>query len=344
MNRPFPPVTLGRILRVTLSLSAVLAGVVGLSLALGPVSMGPLVVFKGLLAGLPFPGLSDPLTQTQRAILFSIRFPRIILAVLVGASLSCAGVVFQALFRNPLADPYVLGVSGGAAAGAVLALGLGLGSLAGGISGLAFAGAFVSLLLVFLLSGVAGHKSLERVLLSGVIVNAFFSAIIMFLVSITSRGQIHGAVFWLMGDLAMAEGEQILLVALSLGLGFTAMFLCSRDLNILLAGEKTALQLGVPVRKTRIVLIVSASLVTGAAVSVSGIIGFVGLMVPHLARILFGADHRVLLPASLLFGGAFLAAADTVARTALMPAELPIGVVTALCGAPYFAFLLKRTA
>lgn len=343
MSYPVSHLTLIRIFRVCLLLLALLAGVSVLSLMMGPAPIGIVSVFKGLLAAAHIPGISDPLSQSDRTILFSIRIPRILFAGLIGAALSCAGVVFQGLLRNPLADPYVLGVSGGAAVGAILAIVTGLGSLPFGIPGLAFAGGLLSILLVWGLSGVTGGQRTDRTLLAGVIVNAFFSALIMFLVSVTGGEQIHGVLFWLMGDLAMAGENDILLAAVFLVAGFAVMFLHARDLNILLTGEETALQLGIPVKRTRMLLLISASLVTGAAVSVSGIIGFVGLMVPHIVRMLFGSDHRLLLPASLLFGGAFLIAADTIARIVLAPAELPIGVVTALCGAPYFAYLMKRS-
>ena len=344
MTHPVSHLTLIRIFRVCLLLLAFLAGVSVLSLVTGPAPIGITAVFKGILAAVRFPGVSDPLTGAERTIIFSIRIPRILLAGLVGAALSCAGVIFQGLLRNPLADPYVLGVSGGAAVGAIVAIVIGLGALPFGISGLAFTGGLLAILLVWGLSGVTGERlRMDRTLLAGIIVNAFFSALIMFLVSVTSGEQIHSVIFWLMGDLAMAGGNDILAAALFLVAGFAVMILHARDLNILLAGEETALQLGIPVKRTRMLLLISASLVTGAAVSVSGIIGFVGLMVPHIVRTLFGSDHRLLLPASLLFGGAFLVAADTIARTVLAPAELPVGVVTALCGAPYFAYLMKRS-
>ncbi|MCE5261987.1 MAG: iron ABC transporter permease [Deltaproteobacteria bacterium] len=344
MSDPVSHLTLTRIFRVCLLLLAFLAGVSALSLVAGPAPIGIVPILKGILTAFSFPGVSDPLTGSERTILFSIRIPRILLSGLVGAALSCAGVVFQGLLRNPLADPYVLGVSGGAAVGAVIAIVTGLGSLPFGIAGPAFAGGLLSILLVWGLSGATGERRTDCTLLAGIIVNAFFSALIMFLVSVASGEQIHSVIFWLMGDLAMAGENDILLTALLLFAGFSVMVLHARDLNILLAGEETALQLGVPVKRTRMLLLVSASLVTGAAVSVSGIIGFVGLMVPHIVRMLFGSDHRLLLPASLLFGGAFLMAADTVARIVLAPAELPVGVVTALCGAPYFAYLMKRSA
>lgn len=343
MPHPVAHLTLIRIFRVCILLLAFLAGVSILSLLAGPVSIGTTAVLKGILAAIHFPGVSNPLTDEERTILYSIRIPRVLLAGLVGAALSCAGVVFQALLRNPLADPYVLGVSGGAAVGAISAIVIGLGSLPFGIPGLAFTGGLLSILLVWGLSGATGDRRTDRMLLAGIIVNAFFSALIMFLVSTAGGEQIHSVVFWLMGDLAMAGERDIWLAALFLAAGFAVMFFHARDLNILITGEGTALQLGIPVQRTRMILLVSASLVTGAAVSVSGVIGFVGLVVPHIVRMRFGSDHRLLLPASLLFGSAFLMAADTVARIVLAPAELPVGVITALCGAPYFAYLMKRS-
>ena len=343
MPHPVAHLTLIRIFRVCILLLAFLAGVSVLSLLAGPASIGTTAVLKGIIAAIHFPGVSNPLTDEERTILYSIRIPRVFLAGLVGAALSCAGVVFQALLRNPLADPYVLGISGGAAVGAISAIVIGLGSLPFGIPGLAFTGGLLSILLVWGLSGATGDRRTDRMLLAGIIVNAFFSALIMFLVSTAGGEQIHSVVFWLMGDLAMAGERDIWLAALFLAAGFAVMFFHARDLNILITGEGTALQLGIPVQRTRMILLVSASLVTGAAVSVSGVIGFVGLVVPHIVRMRFGSDHRLLLPASLLFGGAFLMAADTVARIVLAPAELPVGVITALCGAPYFAYLMKRS-
>ncbi len=343
MPHPVAHLTLIRIFRVCILLLAFLAGVSILSLLAGPASIGTTAVLKGILAAIHFPGVSNPLTDEERTILYSIRIPRVLLAGLVGAALSCAGVVFQALLRNPLADPYVLGVSGGAAVGAISAIVIGLGSLPFGIPGLAFTGGLLSILLVWGISGATGDRRTDRMLLAGIIVNAFFSALIMFLVSTAGGEQIHSVVFWLMGDLAMAGERDIWLAALFLAAGFAVMFFHARDLNILITGEGTALQLGIPVQRTRMILLVSASLVTGAAVSVSGVIGFVGLVVPHIVRMRFGSDHRLLLPASLLFGSAFLMAADTVARIVLAPAELPVGVITALCGAPYFAYLMKRS-
>ena len=335
--------TLSRIVRVSLFLAAVLAAVFLLALFAGPASLDYSSVFQGICSVFPFFDNQGQLSESERAILFSIRIPRVIFAGIVGASLSCSGVVFQGLLRNPLADPYVLGVSGGAAAGAIIAIIFDLDSVPFGISGLAFAGAIFSIILVWGLSGSRTEMKTERVLLSGVIVNAFFSAVIMFLVSIVRNDRIHNVFFWLMGDLGMAQGKDILLAASFMTAGFILMFLHARELNVLLTGEATALQLGIHVKRTRMILLLSASLVTSAAVSMSGIIGFVGLMVPHMVRMLFGSDNRLLFPSSALFGAAFLIIADGFARSILAPSELPVGVITALCGAPYFAYLMKRS-
>jgi iron complex transport system permease protein len=335
--------TLKRIFRVSVVLLAVLAAVFLLALFAGPAVLDADAVFKGILSLFQFPGSLDKLSESERTILFSIRIPRIIFAGIVGASLSCSGVVFQGILRNPLADPYILGVSGGAAAGAIIAITLGLDSLPFGVTAVAFLGGIASILLVWGLSGSSTERRTDRILLSGVIVNAFFSALIMFLVAVAGSSQVQSVIFWLMGDLGMAEKKDILLAALFFLLGFSVMFFHARDLNVMLTGEDTALQLGINVKKTRMTLLLAASLVTAGAVSMSGIIGFVGLMIPHIARLMFGSDNRLLLPASMLFGAAFLIVADGIARTVIAPSELPIGVITALCGAPYFAYLMKRS-
>ncbi len=334
--------TLSRIARVSFFLAAVLAAVFVLALFAGPASLSFSSVLHELFSVFPFSGNGGALSESERAILFSIRIPRVIFAGIVGVSLSCSGVVFQGLLRNPLADPYVLGVSGGAAAGAIIAILCDFDSVAFGVPLVAFAGAVASILLVWGLSGPTARMKMERVLLSGVIVNAFFSALIMFLVSVIGSDRIHNVFFWLMGDLGMAQGRDIMFAALFMLAGFIVMIFYARDLNVLLTGEDAALQLGIHVGATRMILLLSASLVTGAAVSMSGIIGFVGLMVPHIVRMLFGSDNRLLFPASALFGASFLIIADAIARSILAPSELPVGVITALCGAPYFAYLMKR--
>jgi len=335
--------TLKRVFRVSIFLLAVLAAVFLLALFAGPTPFDVSAVFKGILSIFPFAGERAQLSEAEQAILFSIRIPRIVFAGIVGASLSCSGAVFQGILRNPLADPYILGVSGGAATGAIVAIVFGLDSLPFGVTAVAFIGGIFSILLVWGLAGSSAELRTDRILLSGVIVNAFFSALIMFLVAVAGNDRLQGVIFWLMGDLGMAEKKDIILAVLFMIAGFIVMFFYARDLNVMLAGEDTALQLGINVKKTRVAMLLAASLVTASAVAMSGIIGFVGLIIPHIARMLFGSDNRLLLPASLLSGGTFLIVADAIARTVIAPSELPVGVITALCGAPYFAYLMKRS-
>jgi len=282
------------------------------------------------------------LADAEKTILLSIRLPRILFAGIVGGALSVAGVVFQALLRNPLADPYILGVYGGAAAGAVTGIMIGAGLWPFGVSGLAFLGAVLTIVFLFAFANRGTAMPSHTLLLTGVVTNAFFSAVVMFLITISKSTEIHGIMFWLMGDLSIADTGDILFAGALLAVGFVVIYLFARPLNLIVTGEETAMQLGVPVERTKAALLIVSSLMTAAAVSVSGIIGFVGLIIPHLMRMIVGPDHRLLLPASVLFGAAFLVAADTIARTAMAPAELPVGVVTALCGAPYFIYLLRK--
>jgi iron complex transport system permease protein len=285
------------------------------------------------------------ITSQEELIIFSVRLPRIIFAGIVGASLSLGGVIFQALLRNPLADPYVLGISGGSALGAIVGIVTGVGSFYLGVPLLAFLGALVTAFLVFVVAGGTRGPLLDNsLLLSGVVVNAFFSAAILFFLSVVNSMELHSITFWLMGDLSRASMKEIIMAAFCLIAGFVFLYAQARKLNILVQGEETALHLGVNVERTKQWLLIVTSLITAVAVSLAGIIGFVGIMVPHLMRLVFGSDHRLLLPVSALFGACFLVVADTLARVVLAPAELPVGVITALCGAPYFIFLLKRKA
>ena len=283
------------------------------------------------------------LSAQDELIIFSVRLPRIIFAGIVGASLSLSGVVFQALLRNPLADPYVLGISGGSALGAIIGILVGAGSFYLGVPLLAFFGALATVFLVFVVAGGGRGPLLDNsLLLSGVVVNAFFSAAILFFLSIVNSMELHSITFWLMGDLSRASVKEVWIAAVCLIAGFIFLYLQARKLNLFVQGDETARLLGVNVDRAKQGLLIITSLITAVAVSLSGIIGFVGIIVPHMMRLLFGSDHRLLLPAAALFGAAFLVAADTIARIALAPSELPVGVITALCGAPYFIFLLKR--
>ena len=285
------------------------------------------------------------ITSQEELILFSVRLPRIIFAGIVGASLSLGGVIFQAILRNPLADPYILGISGGSALGAIIGILLGASSFYLGVPLLAFLGALATVFLVFVVAGGTRGPLLDNsLLLSGVVVNAFFSAAILFFLSIVNSMELHSITFWLMGDLSRASVKEICVAAFCLLAGFVLLYAQARKLNLIVQGEDTAMQLGVNVERTKQWLLIITSLITAVAVSLAGIIGFVGIMVPHFMRLVFGSDHRLLLPAAALFGASFLIVADTIARVVFAPAELPVGVITALCGAPYFIFLLKRKA
>lgn len=311
-----------------------------ISLAIGSVPIGMGRVFQSLLDAITG---GNSLSSQENLIIFSVRLPRIIFAGIIGASLSLSGVVFQALLRNPLADPYILGISGGAALGAIIGILIGAGSFYLGVPMLAFLGALFTVFLVFIVSGGSRGALLDNsLLLSGVVVNAFFSAAILFFLSIANSMELHSITFWLMGDLSRASIKEIGVAAAGLLIVFVLLYRQTLKLNLIAQGEETALQLGVHVERTRQWILIVTSLITAVAVSFAGIIGFVGIMVPHMMRLVFGSDHRLLMPASVIFGASFLVVADTVARVVLAPAELPVGVITALCGAPYFIFLLKR--
>ena len=333
-------ITLARVIKVCGVLILVFIAVAIASVLIGPAKIGIIPGLKGLFLG--WQEGYTALTPSEKTIIFSIRLPRVIFAGLVGASLSCAGVIFQALLRNPLADPFILGISGGSAVGAIIGIILGLGSVPFGIPGLAFLGAVLTVVLVFLIGKSDKELNSTTLLLAGVIVNAFFSAVIMFLISISSNADLHNIAFWLMGNLSMVNWTTIAFEGILLLFGFAIIYSYARPLNLIVIGEEVAMQLGVNVERTKIVLFLAGSLITGLAVAFSGIIGFVGLVIPHIMRMLFGPDHRLLLPASLLFGASFLIFTDTIARTLIPHSELPVGVITALLGAPYFIYLLRR--
>lgn len=335
-------VTLSRVLQISALMFLILLALSIVSLSLGAVRIAPGHVFNYLIDALQG-NLS--LSSEEELILFSVRLPRIIFAGIVGASLSLGGVIFQAILRNPLADPYILGISGGSALGAIIGIVIGAGSFYLGIPLLAFLGALTTVFLVFIVAGSArGPLQDNTLLLSGVVVNAFFSAAILFFLSVVNSMELHSITFWLMGDLSRASAKEIGIAAVCLMAGFILLYGQARKLNLIVQGEDTAEHLGVHIERTKQWLLILTSLIISVAVSLAGIIGFVGIMVPHFMRLVFGSDHRLLLPVSALFGASFLIVADTAARVVLAPAELPVGVITALCGAPYFIFLLKRKA
>jgi len=276
-----------------------------------------------------------------------VRIPRIILAALVGAALACAGVVFQALLRNPLADPYILGISSGAGLGAMLAVLGGLGWTLWGRSPIAlfaFVGALGTVWLVWGIGRLTGRHHVTGLLLAGVVVNAFLSAMILFLTSIARSQQFYATIFWLMGNLSE---EDFLVLWVSGGgilAGIVGLFFLGPQLNIISVGYHDARSVGVAVEKVEFAAFAMAAFITAVAVSLSGLIGFVGLIIPHAVRIVFGPDHRQLLPLSGLAGAMFLVVADTIARTIVAPAQLPVGVITALLGGPFFLILLIRSS
>ena len=352
-----------RLAAVLGALACALGAVVLFALATGPSALGPAEVVAALRAGAvnaasaviadfapiaadgvrigPTAGVEDAAYD----IVVRVRLPRIVLAVLVGAALAVAGAVFQALLRNPLADPYVLGVSGGAAlAGiAVLALG-GLVALpTRSVPIAAFLGGIVATVLLYWVSGGRAGGSATSLLLTGVVFNAVASAGIVFLASIAGFFEGSRIFLWLIGQLSAVEADAIGLVAGSVVVGLAVACALARSLNLLALGDESASQLGVPVEGHRRLLLLATSLMVGAAVSVSGLIGFVGLIVPHALRLVIGSDHRLLVPASALVGAAFLVLSDTLARTLLEGRELPVGAVTALLGGPLFIVLLRRS-
>ena len=278
-------------------------------------------------------------------IVWAIRLPRIVLASLVGASLATSGVIFQALLRNPLADPYILGVSGGAALGAVamLSLGASLGFGYEAVPPAAFAGCLLTIALLYIVAGRGSGVLPNGLLLTGVVFNAFASAAIVFVASLAGMMQGSRVFLWLIGNLSAVRVDVVPWLALFLILGLGSALLLARGLNLMTLGEEAARQLGVAVERQRLLLLLAASLMVGAAVSAAGLIGFVGLIIPHLLRLLLGPDHRLLVPASALAGALFLVVCDTVARTLLDGRELPVGAFTALLGGPFFLYLLKRS-
>ena len=320
-----------------------------LSLNIGSVPI-PVRTSLRFLAGI-FTGTNsgeDPL----ESVLFSVRLPRVLLGSLVGAALATAGAAFQSLLRNPLADPYVLGVSTGASMGTILfSLFAGWLSFSASGSGMiygrplaAFLGAALTVWAVYVIAGRSNRsgESSQRLLLAGIVLASFLSSINVFLLTSTSQADLRGIFYWLIGDLSRPVDASIYPVTALVFGGTFLLYLFSHNLNLISMGETDAMILGVEVRRIRTYVYVIASLITGAVVSVSGPIAYIGLICPHMARMMFGSDNRILFPTVFIFGAIFTLLADTLARTILSPAELPVGIVTALCGAPLFIYLLHR--
>lgn len=276
-------------------------------------------------------------------IIWQIRFPRVLLAALVGAALSLGGLVFQALLRNPLAEPYILGISGGSAIGAIIGILMGLSRFPG-VSLTAFVGSIATLLLILAMSSGQTILKKDALLLSGVMVNAFCGAVIMFLISMTQDSRLHNIIFWLMGDLSMGDMKHVGILTAMLLPCFLLVFWLSNPMNLLLMGKEMAQTLGVNIKAVTVTLLVTTSFMVSATVSYCGLVGFVGLVMPHLLRLVFGPDHRVLVPACVLGGGAYMVFCDLLARTLPRQGEMPAGVITAMIGAPLFIYLLKRSS
>ncbi len=338
-----------RVLLVALSVLVLIS--ITLSVTLGPVDISPGLVWRIVIAQiLEILGLGDiPVrmdwSHAEYHIVWLIRLPRVLLAALVGASLAVVGVIMQAMVRNPLADPYILGVSSGASVGAVLVMSGGLFAFAGvyALSAGAFLGALLSCILVFMLAHRNGQLIPMRLILSGVAVGYFFAGLTSFITLTSDQRELARSILsWMLGNLAGANWSTLGLPALVLAFGTLFLMLQARTLNALIISEETAITLGVDTTQFRRILFVVVSLLTGTIVAVSGAIGFVGLMIPHVARLLVGANHRRVLPVAMLVGALFLIWVDAIARTVFAPVEVPVGVITALLGGPFFIWLLHR--
>ena len=318
-------------------LGLLLLAIVGMSL----IGSERLPVNSSLCALATFGANPCGLTQDQYDILFQIRFPRILLAAAVGGSLATAGAGYQAMLRNPLAEPYLLGISNGAAVGTMIALVV-FGENAWTRPLLAFTGALAATFAVYRLARGRAGATPERLILAGVIVTTFLSSVIVFVTAFLDATRIRSFTFWLLGDLS-GTSKGLLPVAITVTVaGALVLTLHARSLNLLMLGERDAFDLGVEVRRVRVVVFLVASLLVGSSVAASGSVGYVGLVVPHLARLSLGSDNRLTIPAAALGGALFVIVADTVARTIIAPRELPVGAITALIGAPLFIYLLRR--
>lgn len=321
--------------------AAIVVGILALHFGAQPIAFSEIV--RMLIGTFAMGSGTDDVTDVTRTILEQVRLPRVLLGFLVGCSLASVGVALQALLRNPLADPYVLGVSSGAALGAAVGVLLGVGTTflaAAALPACGFAGGLLALVVVYRMATDYERLPIHSLLLAGVILNAIFTALIMFITSIMDPNRAYGMTAWLMGAITAPTYGHLFGLSAYLGIGLFLLLGQMRVLNVLALGEDSARALGVDTERSKRFIFILSALVTGAVVSVSGMIGFIGMVVPHAVRLVVGADHRVLLPASALVGGTFLMGADTVARTLLSPAEIPVGIITALTGGPFFVYLL----
>ena len=341
---PSPPLALSYPWRRIVAGLAVTLVVALFAAGIGAVAIPPLTVAKVVLARLPLVEISPDWPAAWETILWQLRLPRIALAAIVGGALALSGAAYQGLFRNPLADPYLIGVSSGAGLGATVVLVTAVPLQVGGFSLLpvvAFAGAIAAVTLAYVIARTSEGLPLATLILAGVAISAFAAAITALLM-IRSDPELRPVLSWLLGGFISAEWKDSVMILPYLIPSALILLAYGRIINVLQLGEEHAQQLGVNVESTKLLLIAAASLATAAAVSFSGLIGFVGLIAPHAVRLVWSVDYRSLLPMAAIVGAAFLILADLVARTALSPAELPVGIVTASCGAPFFLYLLRR--
>ena len=343
--RELPVYSSRRLLRVISITGLIVACIIIalLALTVGSVEIPFKTVWQILISHLPFVNLHESWSSTTEMIITGIRFPRILMAGVVGTALGTAGATYQGLFRNPLADPYLIGVAQGAALGAVA--GFVLPWTFGGvylIPILAFVGAIAAVSVVYIIARVGKTFPMTTLILAGVAIGSLLMSMTAYLTMI-SANKVQGILSWLMGNFSNSSWDQLGLISPYIAIGLVVIFIFARPLNVMQLDEEQAQQLGINVERTKIILLAAATLITAVAVCFVGTIGFVGIIVPHIVRLIWGPDHRLLLPLSAISGAILLILADTASRTLMAPSEIPVGVITAFIGAPFFLFLLRRT-
>jgi len=319
---------------------------IGTTSTIGSASISPIDVYRVVASKIPVVGGLidiDSITSSQHSIIWSVRLPRVLLGVIVGAGLSISGASFQGLLKNPMADPYILGISSGAALGAAIAIIMKLEAAFMGFSGIsimAFIGALIAVTLVYKIGRIRSHVPVTTLLLAGVAVGQFLTAITSLLMVIYNRDMTK-IIYWTLGSLAGKGWNPITTMSIPLIAAMGILLFFSRDINIMLTGEESAKSLGVNVERIKVYVLLLGTFITSMAVSVSGIIGFIGLIIPHIVRLIVGPDHRILLPASAIVGSIFMVFTDTIARTVISPMEIPVGIITAIFGGPFFIYLLR---
>ncbi|MGI6551600.1 MAG: FecCD family ABC transporter permease [Bacillota bacterium] len=334
-----------RCLALCLGLASLLLIMV-VSMTLGPADISFPEALELTLGKIPFlRGLVDPdkYPAAHQSIVYRVRMPRVLLASLVGGALAAVGAALQGLFKNPMADPFVIGVSSGAALGATAAIVTGFSAVLGlwALPLAAFCGALLATGVVYQVARVGNKLPVHNLLLAGIALSSFMSALMSFILLFNNR-ELHQVVYWMLGSFSGKDWSHLQVAAVIILTGIAVLWVFAKDLNAMLFGEETARHLGIDTERAKKLLLVVSSFTVAAAVAVSGTIGFVGLIVPHIMRLIVGPDHRILLPAAAMAGGAFLVAADTFARIALAPAEIPVGIITAFFGGPFFIYLLRR--